>query len=201
MPLGDKLQFLGRMKSDCEYYLGQGRKQTSHLWRKSVDGHISYMQELLSSNLREDRPDWLTFEDIRHFSDRMDHRPVIKAETLGLSGARFISFGQENRDEPRSRDEVFFTIKKRVYAECDSRKKFGFARSEHGYIRMSCGMEKIFMTLFRDRLDNRSMECIEWEDSWNIVFKDGIYISSRSCRMEKPEFAEWYRSIRPAEAN
>lgn len=115
----------------------------------------------------------------------MDHRPVIIAETLGFSGARFISFGQGNQDKPRRGDEVFFTVKKRVCVESDGKKAIGFARSEHGYISMNCGMEKIFMTLFRDRPDNRSMECIEWEDFWNIVFEDGIYISSRSCRMEK----------------
>lgn len=198
MPLKDKLQLLGRMKSDCEYYLGEGRKQITHLWGGTVDNQIRSMQELLSSILQEYRPEWLTLEDIRRFSDAMDHRQVITAETLGLSGARFITFESGSQQEPRRKDEIFFTIKKRAYTEKNGKKVFYVTRGEQGYITMTNGMENIFNTLFRDRPNNRSMECIEWDDSWNIVFQDGIYISSRSCRMEKPEFAEWYRTIRSA---
>ena len=197
-PLKDKLQLLGRMKSDCEYYLGEGRKQITHLWGGTVDNQIRSMQELLSSILQEYRPEWLTLEDIRRFSDAMDHRQVITAETLGLSGARFITFESGSQQEPRRKDEIFFTIKKRAYTEKNGKKVFYVTRGEQGYITMTNGMENIFNTLFRDRPNNRSMECIEWDDSWNIVFEDGIYISSRSCRMEKPEFAEWYRTIRSA---
>lgn len=198
MPLKDKLQLLGRMKSDCEYYLGEGRKQITHLWGGTVDNQIRSMQELLSSILQEYRPEWLTLEDIRRFSDAMDHRQVITAETLGLSGARFITFESGSQQEPRRKDEIFFTIKKRAYTEKNGKKVFYVTRGEQGYITMTNGMENIFNTLFRDRPNNRSMECIEWDDSWNIVFEDGIYISSRMCRMEKSEFAERYRTIRPA---
>lgn len=198
MQIEEKLQLLGRMKSDCEYYLGEGRKQITHLWGSTVDNQIRSMQELLSSISKEYRPEWLTFDDIRKFSDQMDHRQVITAETLGLSGARFITFEPGSQQEPRRKDEIFFTIKKRAYTEKDGKKTFHVTHGEQGYITMTNGMEKIFNTLFRDRPNNRSMECIEWDDSWNIVFEDGICISSHSCRMEKSEFAEWYRTIKPA---
>lgn len=186
------------MKSDCEYYLGEGGKQITHLWGGTVDNQIRSMQELLSSILQEYRPEWLIFDDIRKFSDQMDHRQVITAETLGLSGARFIAFEPGSQQEPRRKDEIFFTIMKRAYTEKDGKKVFHVTRSEQGYITMTNGMEKIFNTLFWDQPSNRSMECIEWDDSWNIVFEDGIYISSCSRRMEKSEFAEWYRTIKPA---
>lgn len=199
MQIEDKLQLLGRMKSDCEYYFGEGRKQTSHLWGGNVDDHINSMQELLSSIQPEYRPGWLTFDDIRKFSNAMDHRPVIMAETLGLSGARFITYEPGRQREPRRKDEIFFTVEKRAYTEKDGKKVFHFTRGGRGYITMTNGMEEIFNTLFRDQPNNRSMKCIEWDDSWNIVFKDGICISSRSCRMEKSEFAEWYRTIKPVE--
>lgn len=198
MQIKDKLQLLGRMKSDCEYYLGEGRKQTSHLWGGNVDDHINSMRKLLSSIQPVYRPESLTFEDIRRFSDAMDHRQVITAETLGLSSARFISYEPGSRQEPRHAGEIFFSIKHRAYMEKDGNKTFHFTCGEQGYITMTNGMEKIFNTLLRDRPNNRSMECIEWDDSWNIVFEDGINISSRSCRMEKSEFAEWYRTIKPA---
>ncbi len=86
MSLAEKYQLLGRMKNDCEYYLGGGMKQVSHLWGKSVDHHLKCMQELLFSIPSEDRPEWLTYQDILDFSKKMDHRPVVTAQTLGLSG-------------------------------------------------------------------------------------------------------------------
>lgn len=200
MPLDEKMQFLGRMKSDCKYYLGEGRKQVFHLWGKSVDNHLKCMEELLFSIPREERPEWLTYEDIKDFSEKMDHRMVITAQALGLSGARFITFvGPHTKGEPRRKGEVYFSIKRRTYHDMDGKKTFSYVYSGCGYITVTPEMKKIFDTLFRENPENRSIECIEWEDSWNIVFEDGIYISSRQCRMEKSEFAEWYRTIKPLE--
>jgi len=198
MPLKEKYQLLGRMKSDCEYYLRAGAKQTSCLWGKSVDVHLKCMKELLFSIPLGDRPEWLTYPDIEAFDKQIDHRTVITAEALGLSGARFISFRANNKDQPRQPDEVFFIIKRRVYHEKNGKKSFSFKPSEYGYIMVTTGMKKIFDTLLDGNPGNRSIECIEWDDSWNIVFEDGVYISSRMCRMEKAEFAEWYRTIKPA---
>ena len=198
MPLEAKYQLLGRMKSDCEYYLGAGNKQVSGLWGKSVDHHLKCIEELLFSIPLEDRPEWLTYPEIEDFDKKMDHRTVIPAETLGLSGARFISFGYHSKDKPQQPDEVFFSVKRRIYGEADGKKTFRYGLSEHGYAKITSGMKKIFDTLFDVNPGNRSIECIEWDDSWNIVFEDGIYISSRMCRMEKSEFAERYRTIRPA---
>lgn len=108
MPLKDKLQLLGRMKSDCEYYLGEGRKQITHLWGGTVDNQIRSMQELLSSILQEYRPEWLTLEDIRRFSDAMDHRQVITAETLGLSvpGSSLLSRAASRNPGARTRSSL-----------------------------------------------------------------------------------------------
>jgi len=200
MSLTEKYQFLGRMKSDCEYYLGGGMKQVSHLWGKSVDHHLKCMQELLFSIPSEDRPEWLTYQDILDFSKKMDHRPVVTAQTLGLSGARFITFFGPNCDKkPRRSDEVFFSIERRNYHEREGKRSFSYESSESGYLVVTPEMEKIFNTLFRERPENRSIKCIEWNDSWNIVFEDGICISSCQCRMEKSAFAEWYRTIKSVE--
>lgn len=198
MTLEEKYQLLGRMKSDCEYYLGAGMKQVSSLWGKTVDNHLGCMKELLFSIPMEDRPEWLTYPDIAAFDKQMDHRPVITAETLGLSWARFASLGSRSKDQPRQPNEVFFSVKKRIYDGKDGKKTFRYGLSEHGYAKLTPRMEEIFGTLFKENPGNRSIECIEWDDSWNIVFEDGIYISSRMCRMEKFEFAEWYRTIKPA---
>ena len=72
MPLKDKLQLLGRMKSDCEYYLGEGRKQITHLWGGTVDNQIRSMQELLSSILQENRPECYSRGTGLHYHDEWD---------------------------------------------------------------------------------------------------------------------------------
>lgn len=199
MPLPEKLQLLGRMKSDCEYYLGEGRKRVSNLWAKDVDAHIKYMRELLFSIPLESRPEWLTYPDITDYSSKMDHRMAVTAQTFGLSGARFITYNPYDRNNFQQPGEVYFSVEKRIYDEAEGGRDFKYGIRELGYIKVTAEMEKIFDKLIRERPENRSIKCIEWDDSWNIVFEDGVYISSLQCRMEKSEFAEWYRTIKPVE--
>lgn len=184
--LNFKLQLLARMKSDCEYYLDGGNKQVKYLWSGAVDDQIADMKELLFSIRPEERPDWLTLFDIEIFSGKMDHRKVITAETLGLGGARYIDIFKRPANI-RENDEIFFSIEGKKRKEYEAR--------EYGYIRMTSRMQEIFDSLIKAN-PNKSIEFIEWDDSWNAVFHDGIHISSRMCRMEKSEFAEWERTIK-----
>ena len=197
MELEQKYQLLERMKSDCEYYLNGGQKQVKYLWSQSVDQQIQDMKDLLFSIPRENRPEWLTYYDIQNYSAKMDHRPVITAETLAAPGRLIDLYARTDRDR-RHAGEIFFSIKRRVYKEEDGKKTFTYKGDGYGYTKVSPGMQKIFDTLFRENPENRHIEFIEWDDSWNVVFNDGIYISSRMCRLEKSEFAEWYRTLEPA---
>ena len=198
MTLEEKYQLLDRMKSDCEYYLNGGRKQVKYLWSKSVDAQISNMKELLSSIPQEKRPEWLTYADIKRYSDAMDPRCVITAETLAAPGARLINLLEHTRSEYRHDDEILFSIRRRVYKEEDGKKFFSYNSGGYGYTKVSPGMEEIFNTLLQERPGNRCIEFVEWDDSWNVVFYDGVYISSVTCRLEKSEFAEWYRTLETA---
>ena len=66
-----KYQILDRMRQDCEYYLNAGGKHNKYLWSGSVKEHIEDMTALYKSFREEDRPEWLTLEQIKEYGERM----------------------------------------------------------------------------------------------------------------------------------
>lgn len=60
---------LDRLRSDCKYFLGDGARNTSVLWHKSVDAHIAAMKEFW--NAVDEKPTWLTMADIEYFEREM----------------------------------------------------------------------------------------------------------------------------------
>lgn len=66
-----RYRLLSRLKSDCDYFLGNnGRnRQNKHLWAGSVEEQIVQMRKLYNS--LEDKPEWLTEDDIDHYEERM----------------------------------------------------------------------------------------------------------------------------------
>ena len=63
-----RYQLLGRMKSDCLYFLGFGNGR-SELWGGTIINHIDFMQTLYS--LIAEKPEWISEEDIEQFKQRM----------------------------------------------------------------------------------------------------------------------------------
>lgn len=55
---------LGRLKSDCDYYLGYGCRQASKLWAGNEKEQISKMKELHDSFPPNEKPEWLTYKQI-----------------------------------------------------------------------------------------------------------------------------------------
>ena len=55
-------RLLGRLKSDCDYFLGAGGRAEKHLWAGNVREQIAKMRELYAS--LPDKPEWITPEDI-----------------------------------------------------------------------------------------------------------------------------------------
>ena len=66
-----RYQMLGRLKSDCDYYLGNGNRNERHLWAKDVDKQIAKMRDLHGLFKDEDKPEWLTAEDIDNYEAKM----------------------------------------------------------------------------------------------------------------------------------
>lgn len=117
-----------------------------------------------------------------------DDRIRINGNALGK--ARYIEFFKKGRavNNQRRPGEVFFSIEKRNTFS-------GFSPRKFGYIKETAEMKGIFDTLIQERIEHRSIDIIEWDDSYNVVFRDGIHISTRMCRLEKDEFLSWEKQI------
>lgn len=70
----DKFTFdmLACMKSDCDYYLGHGHASNKVLLGKDPYNHCNEMERLLLSIPEEERPLWLTKNDIGLYRMAMD---------------------------------------------------------------------------------------------------------------------------------
>ncbi|WP_449010237.1 LPD11 domain-containing protein [Paenibacillus taichungensis] len=63
---------LNRLQSDCEYFLGYGRRNKSRLSGESVESHIARMKELHNSFPEDQKPEWLTYDGILDYEKRMN---------------------------------------------------------------------------------------------------------------------------------
>lgn len=66
-----KVMLLGRLISDCKYFLGAGNRHEKHLWSGDVTSHINDMRELYNSISQELLPAWITEEEIDRLASEM----------------------------------------------------------------------------------------------------------------------------------
>lgn len=64
-------QMLGRLKSDCDYYLGNGNKYAGHLWAGNEKDQIKEMKKIYNSFSDDKKPEWLTYEAILQYEELM----------------------------------------------------------------------------------------------------------------------------------
>ena len=64
-----RYQLLGRLQSDCEYYLNCGNRNIGRLWAGSVNLQIKLMVELYNSF--DEKPEWLTMDEIVAYGKEM----------------------------------------------------------------------------------------------------------------------------------
>ena len=67
-----RYMMLSRMKQDCDYYLGNGNRSTNHLWAGNEKSQIDNMIALWKTFEPDDRPEWLTWDDIEQYSSQMN---------------------------------------------------------------------------------------------------------------------------------
>ena len=60
---------LGRLVSDCKYYLGNGNRCTKHLWAGDEKKQIEEMKRIYNSFAK--KPEWLTWEQILEYEKQM----------------------------------------------------------------------------------------------------------------------------------
>ena len=67
-----RYMLLDRLKQDCEYFLGNGNGNAEHsLWAKDIDEQIAKMKELYNSFTDDQKPEWITMEDINNYEKEM----------------------------------------------------------------------------------------------------------------------------------
>lgn len=66
-----RYQLLGRLQSDCEYYLGFGNRNTGRLWAGDEKRQIELMIKLHDSFKGTEKPKWLTMDEIIEYSKKM----------------------------------------------------------------------------------------------------------------------------------
>ena len=65
---------LGRLRDDCEYWLGYGDRFDKYLWAGSPQRQIEKMLEIYDS--LEDKPEWISRADILDYAERMGVKVV-----------------------------------------------------------------------------------------------------------------------------
>lgn len=69
--LSFRYQLLDRMRMDCEYFLGYGGRHCKYLWAGNIEEQITYMRELWNSFAEEEKPVWLSMEQIDLYAMKM----------------------------------------------------------------------------------------------------------------------------------
>lgn len=64
-------QMLGRLKSDCDYYLGFGFRNPNRLWAGTEINQIKEMKTLWLGFSEAEKPEWLTWEQILDYEKQM----------------------------------------------------------------------------------------------------------------------------------
>jgi len=64
-------QLLGRLQSDCKYYLGNGNKQSKFLWAQNEKEQIEKMKSLYASFSDEEKPEWISLDEILSYEADM----------------------------------------------------------------------------------------------------------------------------------
>ena len=62
---------LDRLKTDCDYYLGNGNRNKKYLWAGDKKKQIEKMKELYNSFSDDDKPEWITLEEIEKYEKEM----------------------------------------------------------------------------------------------------------------------------------
>lgn len=68
-----RYQMLSRMKQDCDYYLGYGNRNANCLWAGDEKDQINNMKAIWDSFPEEDKPEWLTWEELIEYEKQMLH--------------------------------------------------------------------------------------------------------------------------------
>lgn len=87
---------LDRLKQDCEYFLGNGNGSVKHLWAGDIDEQIAKMKELYNSFTDEQKPEWITMDDINNYEKEMKELKANKEKKTESTPEKRISKYKES---------------------------------------------------------------------------------------------------------
>lgn len=87
---------LDRLKQDCEYFLGNGNGNADTLWAKDIDEQIAKMKELYNSFTDDQKPEWITMEDIDNYEKEMKELKANKEKKTESTPEKRISKYKES---------------------------------------------------------------------------------------------------------
>lgn len=56
---------------DCDYYLGYGNRNAMQLWACDEKKQIENMKDIWNTFPEEDKPEWLTWEELNDYARKM----------------------------------------------------------------------------------------------------------------------------------
>ncbi|WP_144514921.1 LPD11 domain-containing protein [Bacillus pumilus] len=77
-----RYMLLSRLQQDCDYYLGYGNKNKKHLWAADETDQIKVMKELWSSFAVDEKPEWLTWDDILALEAKMCEKIKVNEDIV-----------------------------------------------------------------------------------------------------------------------
>lgn len=86
-----RYMMLSRLKSDCDYYFGNGCQNPKNLWAQDEKAHIENMVDLWKSFDPDDKPEWLTWGDIVFYALKMGVRFDTRPD--------YIMYFRKNRED------------------------------------------------------------------------------------------------------
>ena len=66
-----RYMMLSRMKMDCDYYIHMGSDNPDHLWAGDEKSQIENMKVLWNSFPEEDKPEWLTWDELLEYERKL----------------------------------------------------------------------------------------------------------------------------------
>lgn len=86
---------LDRLRDDCEYFLNYGNGYEPNLWAGDIDSQISKMKKLYNSFADDEKPEWITIEDINNYEKKMKELKTNKQKkTEGTAQKRIARYGE-----------------------------------------------------------------------------------------------------------
>lgn len=73
---------LGRLRDDCEYWLGYGDRYDKYLWAGSPQRQIEKMLEIYDG--LENQPEWISRADILDYAERMGVKVSLRTRLRAL---------------------------------------------------------------------------------------------------------------------